>query len=781
MTQSLTKLADELWPLLAARMKAGSRSSRGTTSIAGAAPSPHDLDSTHHSGTLSWVKVSKTGSSLADLASRAHSSLTGIGANDHHNQSHVLATTSGLGGDHSVSGLTAGYMLRASGATTAAFAAIQDGDLPATVVRTSRVINAGAGLTGGGALSADLTINVGAGAGITVNANDVALTAPGTLSATTTNSATGNHTHAITGSSNPGAAASILESDGSGFLTLVKLTTSSQLVTPLITNSAGDLNIDSVGDIVLDPAGQKVLPGSTITDDLGIYNRKWRTIYAAELYVETLVAQYVMATIGGRVMVAPTTKLIADAASGATTIDVEFNNLHGASGGKYIYLSSAPGGVAQVEAMLTGGAPTAITGGWRYSVTRNLDGSGANNWVAGDAVVSLGRDAGEGYIDLTSTSTIHSHIGPTITTYARTGSGSWNSVVPTTAMGNLDSFVDYSATEFGFAFGNNLTLTPTTGFKGGTLDRTNGVRLFNVDLELYDSGTLVTELNNIDGLKFRSGDFASRKITWWNATPVRLMQLAMISDTYFYGGLTTPAGQNARIEFIAQGGSGVDDASLQLYSASVAPEAVLKVGDHAIHLNNVSGPRYRISATYYKIWNETNDGSGSGLDADLLDGNQASAFALLTGANFSIIAGTSVKIGTGTIYGVDVSVDTSGGWARNYTFRNTIAGATMRAGMGCFGGPTGPSRLYMVFRDSDENLYSSILGINIRESGNVGIGTSSPTDALDIAASTFRLQNTKTPASAGATGTKGQIGWDTGYIYVCTATNTWKRAALATW
>ena len=40
---------------------------------------------------------------------------------------------------------------------------------------------------------------------------------------------------------------------------------------------------------------------------------------------------------------------------------------------------------------------------------------------------------------------------------------------------------------------------------------------------------------------------------------------------------------------------------------------------------------------------------------------------------------------------------------------------------------------------------------------------------------------TKTPASASAAGTAGTITWDANYIYVCTATNTWKRTAIATW
>jgi len=37
------------------------------------------------------------------------------------------------------------------------------------------------------------------------------------------------------------------------------------------------------------------------------------------------------------------------------------------------------------------------------------------------------------------------------------------------------------------------------------------------------------------------------------------------------------------------------------------------------------------------------------------------------------------------------------------------------------------------------------------------------------------------PASATSTGTAGQIQWDSNYIYVCVATNTWKRVAISTW
>jgi hypothetical protein len=69
----------------------------------------------------------------------------------------------------------------------------------------------------------------------------------------------------------------------------------------------------------------------------------------------------------------------------------------------------------------------------------------------------------------------------------------------------------------------------------------------------------------------------------------------------------------------------------------------------------------------------------------------------------------------------------------------------------------------------------------IDSSGRVGIGTTSPTTLLDVNADTVRVRTARTPASATATGATGEICWDANYIYVCTATNTWKRSALSTW
>jgi hypothetical protein len=50
-----------------------------------------------------------------------------------------------------------------------------------------------------------------------------------------------------------------------------------------------------------------------------------------------------------------------------------------------------------------------------------------------------------------------------------------------------------------------------------------------------------------------------------------------------------------------------------------------------------------------------------------------------------------------------------------------------------------------------------------------------------ITGNTVNVPTTRTPASATATGTAGDICWDSSYIYVCVATDTWKRTAIATW
>jgi hypothetical protein len=44
----------------------------------------------------------------------------------------------------------------------------------------------------------------------------------------------------------------------------------------------------------------------------------------------------------------------------------------------------------------------------------------------------------------------------------------------------------------------------------------------------------------------------------------------------------------------------------------------------------------------------------------------------------------------------------------------------------------------------------------------------------------FKILGARTIASATSAGEEGEICWDTSYLYICVATNTWKRISL-TW
>lgn len=64
--------------------------------------------------------------------------------------------------------------------------------------------------------------------------------------------------------------------------------------------------------------------------------------------------------------------------------------------------------------------------------------------------------------------------------------------------------------------------------------------------------------------------------------------------------------------------------------------------------------------------------------------------------------------------------------------------------------------------------------------GNVLIG-SNTNNGAKLQVNGLITQSLTTPASASATGVAGTITADANYVYVCTATNTWKRVAIATW
>jgi hypothetical protein len=77
-------------------------------------------------------------------------------------------------------------------------------------------------------------------------------------------------------------------------------------------------------------------------------------------------------------------------------------------------------------------------------------------------------------------------------------------------------------------------------------------------------------------------------------------------------------------------------------------------------------------------------------------------------------------------------------------------------------------------------LFGSASAYN-EANGYLGLNTTAPSANLDINSDKISLRSAKTPSSSTDTGNTGDICWDSAYIYICVATNTWKRVAISTW
>jgi len=191
-------------------------------------------------------------------------------------------------------------------------------------------------------------------------------------------------------------------------------------------------------------------PDEGYARDIGAPDNKWLSLHAAELRVSTLTAAEERVTTGGRFVVGRSTELTRSLAAGDTTIYVKHNNLNS---GDILHLEAR----GTVEFMEVTSTYTDEGDDYSYSVTRDLDGTGANAWSSGDGVFNTGQ-SGEGFIDLYAvnrlvegaTSTI---AGPTIEFAERTGSG-YNDIAARAVVGNLENSFGYTSEIYGLAAGD---------------------------------------------------------------------------------------------------------------------------------------------------------------------------------------------------------------------------------------------------------------------------------------------------------------------------------------
>lgn len=311
---------------------------------------------------------------------------------------------------------------------------------------------------------------------------------------------------------------------------------STSVTTPTLTASA-NLTLSPTGDVVFNPTGNDLLPTTGYDLNIGALTNKFLTLHAAELWVETLVAQNTLATIGGRVLVGPTTTLTSDLSSGATSMSVKHNSL--ANGDRVLLEANGSVEWIAVASASSGSGP------YTYTITRNLDGSGANNWVAGDAVFNTGT-TNSGFIDLYSSAGVISGSGPTIVGNVRTGT-TYNNIAARWAIGNLNGLYGYGATTYGTAFGDpsatNVTIDATNGFRirNSTTNKfaadTSGNLSITGDLSVgtsglirsgatsYVSGTGYVLDYNGGTPRLRVGTTAANRLTWDGT------DLTVVSDT----------------------------------------------------------------------------------------------------------------------------------------------------------------------------------------------------------------------------------------------------------
>ena len=277
------------------------------------------------------------------------------------------------------------------------------------------------------------------GSGITVSAGQtVTLNTPGTLSDSSVNAAAGNHTHAVSASSNPGAAASLLKTDSGGNLTLSWLT---------VTNDLDVLGNLTVGNNV----GSHLIPTLTDTYDLGSSTNLWRHGWLSELDT-ILFAENTITLLGGWFIVSKDAGTVNEDVDTTETV-INFGK------------TMTPGDIVVFRSSLTVEymSVDSLVAGDRYNVTRDLDGSGANAWADGSPFLVLGQ-TGDGRIEFSAYTT------PKIQILEQ--GAAYNTQTELIRFGDLNGNWGYTSEEFGAALGEYAA-----NMGNLTWDATNGLRL----------------------------------------------------------------------------------------------------------------------------------------------------------------------------------------------------------------------------------------------------------------------------------------------------------------
>jgi hypothetical protein len=161
-----------------------------------------------------------------------------------------------------------------------------------------------------------------------------------------------------------------------------------------------------------------------------------------------------------------------------------------------------------------------------------------------------------------------------------------------------------------------------------------------------------------------------------------------------------------------------------------------------------------------------------------VDGQITAANVSVTAANAAIVfANTSMKAYVdGQITAANVSVTAANAAIvfANTSMKAYVDGQITSANAGVSSANIGMTGYV------DNQTYSNVKVAQYLPTYSGNIADVVTPGNLFVFGNTF-INNSYVPALANSTGLAGQIVWSSNYIYVCTGTDTWKRANISTW
>lgn len=369
-----------------------------------------------------------------------------------------------------------------------------------------------------------------------------------------------------------------------------------------------------------------------------------------------------------------------------------------------------------------------------------------------------------------------------------------------------------------FSNAGDATFSGTVNGSGNVLDVRSGstaqkVRIFATRsaVDNYEALALAPTTSGVTvGLEVgAAGGLTTRNINFghWDAAGTFKHRLAMSSSLYaFYSDTSLTMrlfahGANAtgpRIEGYKARGTDRDNKNYPLNNDTIF--GIYGYG-HDEALATWSGAKAQYTVSAANDWTATSQGtqhSWTTTDTDdtgmvnttrmrlFSNGNLALGTTVQTAGLFQLVKNNGGATGFGTALNrlrfTDADTATAAGQPIGeiefYSADSGAPGASVKGSFVCAAASATPDAYFAWGLDKVTGAVSEVM--RLTSDAFLGVGVA-PTAPLDVAGNGVRIRTSRTPASITAAGNAGDICWDNGFVYVCVATNSWKRATLATW